>query len=386
MARAPTVEPAGLVYRPELLTAAEEAGLLSVLRGLRFDPIVLHGQEAKRTARHFGLRLRLRDAYAARGRARPGLDRPGAVARRRPPPPASGPEGQGVEVLVQRYPAGSTIGWHRDAPAFGIVAGISLGGAGADPLPARRRAAIAAVGEVRSSRARATSSRARPAAWQHSIPPTKESGTRSRSGRCGGSREPGRPAAARADARPPRPRAAGRGLRLRAEVGRLPLPRVQEGRQGRPAAAATSGPSPGTSRRRRGRCGVLPARAAAWRARSSSSAAGGLDFEALLGRLHPCRFARRAAPRHETTGGARRLRPALVPRRRPCAGGRSTNGVRARGVLAGDAAPLYVTPATGTTPGAPRVARSLRRAAASTASSRSGPRAATSRGIERWSR
>jgi hypothetical protein len=23
--------------------------------------------------------------------------------------------------MVQRYPAGSTIGWHRDAPAFGIV-------------------------------------------------------------------------------------------------------------------------------------------------------------------------------------------------------------------------------------------------------------------------
>ena len=27
---------------------------------------------------------------------------------------------------MQRCPAGSTIGWHRDAPPFGIVVGISL--------------------------------------------------------------------------------------------------------------------------------------------------------------------------------------------------------------------------------------------------------------------
>ncbi|MDQ6775994.1 MAG: alpha-ketoglutarate-dependent dioxygenase AlkB [Actinomycetota bacterium] len=31
-----------------------------------------------------------------------------------------------VEILVQPYPPGSTIGWHRDAPMFGTVLGISL--------------------------------------------------------------------------------------------------------------------------------------------------------------------------------------------------------------------------------------------------------------------
>jgi alkylated DNA repair dioxygenase AlkB len=31
-----------------------------------------------------------------------------------------------AEALVQRYPPGATIGWHRDAPAFGEVVGISL--------------------------------------------------------------------------------------------------------------------------------------------------------------------------------------------------------------------------------------------------------------------
>src|SRR5262249_9741084 len=30
------------------------------------------------------------------------------------------------ETLVQRYPPGASIGWHRDAPAFGAVIGVSL--------------------------------------------------------------------------------------------------------------------------------------------------------------------------------------------------------------------------------------------------------------------
>jgi hypothetical protein len=51
MARAPSEEPAGLVLRPELLSADEESALLELLAGLRFDPIVMHGQAARRTAR-----------------------------------------------------------------------------------------------------------------------------------------------------------------------------------------------------------------------------------------------------------------------------------------------------------------------------------------------
>jgi alkylated DNA repair dioxygenase AlkB len=29
-------------------------------------------------------------------------------------------------VLVSYYPSGATIGWHRDAPVFGDVVGVSL--------------------------------------------------------------------------------------------------------------------------------------------------------------------------------------------------------------------------------------------------------------------
>ena len=31
-----------------------------------------------------------------------------------------------AEVLVTHYPTGAGIGWHRDAPAFGVVIGVSL--------------------------------------------------------------------------------------------------------------------------------------------------------------------------------------------------------------------------------------------------------------------
>ena len=55
MARAPTEEPQGLVYRPDVISTDEEAGLLAEFETLRFDPIVLHGRAARRTGRHFGL-------------------------------------------------------------------------------------------------------------------------------------------------------------------------------------------------------------------------------------------------------------------------------------------------------------------------------------------
>jgi DNA oxidative demethylase len=53
--RPPSEEPEGLVLRPELLTPDEEAEMLERLGDLRFDPIVMHGQAARRTARHYGL-------------------------------------------------------------------------------------------------------------------------------------------------------------------------------------------------------------------------------------------------------------------------------------------------------------------------------------------
>jgi len=163
--------PEGLVYRPDVLAPEEERALLDVLAGLRFDPIVIRGQAAKRTARHYGLDY----DYESRT-PRPGEPVPDwlHVARDRAAALAEVEPEELVEILVQRYPPGSTIGWHRDAPAFDLVVGLSL------DAPARlrfqrgkreRRRVWELVVEPRSGYVLAGEARR---SWEHSIPPTKE--------------------------------------------------------------------------------------------------------------------------------------------------------------------------------------------------------------------
>jgi alkylated DNA repair dioxygenase AlkB len=169
--RSPSEEPEGLVLRPELLTVEAEAELLGRLDDLRFDPIVMHGQAARRTARHYGL------GYDYETRApQPGEPIPEWLAPvRRHAADLAGEQPEAlVEALVQRYPAGATIGWHRDAPAFGTVVGVSLGGSCRLRFQRgtgdRRRVWEVAL-EPRSGYVLAGEARR---SWQHSIPPTKE--------------------------------------------------------------------------------------------------------------------------------------------------------------------------------------------------------------------
>jgi DNA oxidative demethylase len=171
VARAPSEEPEGLVYRPDVLTVEEEAEALDVLASLRFDPIVMHGQPAKRTARHFGLDY----DYEART-PQPGEPVPDWIlpVRERAAELAGHDPEELVEVLVQRYPPGSTIGWHRDAPAFGTVVGVSLGGASRLRFQRGKgddRRVWEVLLEPRSGYVLAGKART---SWQHSIPPTKE--------------------------------------------------------------------------------------------------------------------------------------------------------------------------------------------------------------------
>jgi alkylated DNA repair dioxygenase AlkB len=171
VARAPSEEPQGLVYEPELLSVAEEAGLLERLGSLRFDPIVLHGRAARRSGRHFGLDY----DYEART-PQPGEPVPDWLlpVRERAAALAGHEPDELVEILVQRYPEGSTIGWHRDAPAFGTVVGVSLGGTSRLRFQRGKRENRRVweiqldprSGYVLSGEARRS--------WEHSIPPTKE--------------------------------------------------------------------------------------------------------------------------------------------------------------------------------------------------------------------
>jgi alkylated DNA repair dioxygenase AlkB len=160
-----------LVYAPELVPEATEAELLGVFETLRFDPIVIRGQAARRTARHYGLGYDYESRTPQPGEPVPDWIEP---ARALAANFAGFDPGELVEILVQRYPAGSTIGWHRDAPAFGTVIGLSLGGSSRLRFQRgkgdERRVAELLL-EPRSGYVLAGAART---SWQHSIPPTKE--------------------------------------------------------------------------------------------------------------------------------------------------------------------------------------------------------------------
>jgi len=165
------VPPEGLVYRPELLSEAEERALLAELERLEFHEIRMHGVVAKRTARHFGVDYDY-ERRAALQEAEPIPDWLVPVRERAAELAAVEPE-ELAEILVQRYPAGAQIGWHRDAPAFGIVVGISLGSSAR--MRFRRdkggvRHTFELELEPRSGYVLAGESRT---AWQHHVPPAK---------------------------------------------------------------------------------------------------------------------------------------------------------------------------------------------------------------------
>ena len=163
--------PHGLVYRADLLCEDEERRLLEEIEPLEFHEIRMHGVVAKRTARHFGFDY----DYERRGVIHDAEPIPDWLLRVR----AAGAELAGiaperlVEALVQRYPEGAQIGWHRDAPMFGTVVGISL--LSASRMRFRRdvggeqqtfeiglaaRSGYVLAGEARTK-------------WQHHVPPAK---------------------------------------------------------------------------------------------------------------------------------------------------------------------------------------------------------------------
>jgi alkylated DNA repair dioxygenase AlkB len=171
-ARAVLEPPPGLVYRPELLTPAEEQDLLDRFDGLDFREIMMKGVVARRTAVRYGLgydydrRVPTSDAASVPGWLLPYRDRAAALA---------GLEGEAlVQALLQRYPPGAPIGWHRDSPSYDLVAGISL--AGAARLRLRRgsgeeRVVYEQPLEPRSAYVLAGEARWR---WEHHVPPAKE--------------------------------------------------------------------------------------------------------------------------------------------------------------------------------------------------------------------
>src|SRR3712207_6234574 len=159
--------PDGLTYVSDVLTAPQAERLLCRLAEDSFGEVRMRGQVARRTVRQYGVRYHFETAEITPGDPIPEwlLD-----LRRRCAELLGSTEERLAECLLTRYPPGATIGWHRDAPMFGDVVGVSLGSACLLRFQRGQgdgRRVFEQVLEPRSAYALTGPSRT---AWQHSIP------------------------------------------------------------------------------------------------------------------------------------------------------------------------------------------------------------------------
>ena len=115
--------PRGFEYRPNFVPADEERALLDAIGRLEFSKVEMRGAVARRRTAHYGWTY----GYERR-RAQPGEPIPDFLLalRQRAADWAGVPADAFAEALITDYPQGAPIGWHRDAPQYAIVAGVSL--------------------------------------------------------------------------------------------------------------------------------------------------------------------------------------------------------------------------------------------------------------------
>jgi alkylated DNA repair dioxygenase AlkB len=162
--------PEGLLYQPDFLTKEEEAVLLRIFQDLPFQAFDFHGYTARRRVLEFGFEYDFTTRRATPTQSFPEFLSP---VRERAARFAGISAAALVEGMVTEYSPGAPIGWHRDAPQFGTIIGISLASTSRmrfKPYKAEGKP-VALTLEPRSIYLMRG-----PARWkfQHSIPPVKE--------------------------------------------------------------------------------------------------------------------------------------------------------------------------------------------------------------------
>lgn len=124
--------PQGLLYRPDFLEAAEEASLVATAAALPLHEARFRSYLARRRVAHFHTEPDAPYYEEGEGDDSSGPALPPAIVALRAKVAAVvgvAPEAF-VHALVSEYRPGTPIGWHRDKPVYGIVAGVSLAGTG----------------------------------------------------------------------------------------------------------------------------------------------------------------------------------------------------------------------------------------------------------------
>jgi alkylated DNA repair dioxygenase AlkB len=174
-ARPPLSLPEGFLYAPDFLSEAEEQALIAEVEALDWQQVEMHGVTARRRVVHYGLNYGYDRRSLEPGEPMPEWLEPfiEKAATRFDLEPAAI-----AEALITEYSPGAGIGWHRDAPGFDRVIGISLRSSARfrlrpypDPQLPSRQKPVELLIEPRSVYLLDGPARWQ---WQHGIPGTKD--------------------------------------------------------------------------------------------------------------------------------------------------------------------------------------------------------------------
>lgn len=166
--------PEGFQYIPDFITPVEEEYLYKEISKIQLHTFNFQGYEAKRKVASFGQDWSFEKQQLSKGTPIPDVFQP---LIRKVATTLSLQEDVFAELLVTEYPVGAVINWHRDAPPFDLIAGISLhadctfrlrpydktqqGRNSIISMPVKRRSLYVMRGTARTD-------------WQHSIASVKQ--------------------------------------------------------------------------------------------------------------------------------------------------------------------------------------------------------------------
>ena len=166
--------PDGFHYFPDFISAEEELALVEEIEKTELHTFMFQGFEAKRKTASFGYDYSFNKRAISKGKPIPAAFN---TVIKKVANKLSIDNNDFAELLVTEYPEGSVINWHRDAPPFDVIAGISLlsdcvfklrpqdkskqNRNSVISFPVKRRSLYIISGVARTD-------------WQHSIAPVKQ--------------------------------------------------------------------------------------------------------------------------------------------------------------------------------------------------------------------
>lgn len=166
--------PAGFSYIPDFISEDEERELYNEVLKIELHHFNFQGFKANRKVASFGYDYSFDNGSLTKGQAIPAAFN-SVISKVRDH--LKNGLAEFAELLVTEYPPGAVINWHRDAPPFDVIVGISImadctfrlrphdkakqGRASVISFPVKRRSLYVIQGQARAD-------------WQHSIAPVKQ--------------------------------------------------------------------------------------------------------------------------------------------------------------------------------------------------------------------